>query len=284
MLLARRPIAALAACVDTLWTCERSALPHARELNLPTGCVDIVIPLLDTQRIGRFRDSADLIGAHFHGGVVHGAQDRSSQRATHGASVVVGVHFKPGGAAGFFGRALPELRNATVPLDALWGPGAHHLREQLQCIASPHARLQHLEAWLLDRLRHASSADAMVLAALASLQREPAAAAIEPIQRLSGCGPTQFIARFERTVGLTPKRYARVLRFNALIERLAQQRPHDWALAALDAGYADQSHLVHEFKRLAGITPGAYRAVSPQQPTHVAVTGHAGRGGPASGR
>jgi len=91
------------------------------------------------------------------------------------------------------------------------------------------------------------------------------------VQRDSGCSPAQFIARFEKTVGLTPKRYARVLRFNALIQRIAQHRPTDWAQTAVEAGYADQSHLIHEFKRLAGITPAAYRALAPDHPTHTVV-------------
>ena len=271
MFFSRRPVAPLAAFVDTLWTSERAALPHARERNLPTGCVDIVIPLLDGQRITRFTGVDDLAGDSFSGGVVQGAQDRSYQRETHGAAAVVGVHFKPGGAAVFFGGALPELRNRTVSLDVLWGPCARYLREELQATAGPHARLQRLESYLMARLQKTAPADAMAFAALYALRQQPAAALIEPVQRASGCSPAQFIARFEQAVGLTPKRYARVLRFHALIQRVAHRRPDDWAQAAVEAGYADQSHLIHEFKRLAGITPRAYLPIAPDHPTHVAV-------------
>ncbi|HET7793392.1 MAG TPA: AraC family transcriptional regulator [Rhizobacter sp.] len=272
MLLTRRPIAPLSDFVDTLWASERGAMPHAREINLPTGRADIVIPLLEGQALTRFVDASDAQGQRFTGGVIHGAQDHATVRATHGASSVVGVHFKPGGAAAFFGGALPELRNHTVLLDALWGPSARVLRADLQAAQGPHARLLRLEAYLMARLRHAAPADAMVAATLQSMARQPHAATIEPLQRASGCGPTQFIARFERAVGLTPKRYARVLRFHAMVTQLAGQAPSDWAQAAAEAGFADQSHLVREFKRLAGITPSAYRAIGPDHPTHVAVT------------
>ncbi len=271
MLLSRRPIAPLAAFVDTLWASERGPLPHAREFNLPTGCADIVIPLLDQQTLTRFTGTEDLQGDRFHGAVIQGAQDRAHQRDTLGASAVVGVHFKPGGAAAFFGGALPELHNRTVLLDDLWGASARVLREELQATPGPHAQLLRLEAYLMARLHHAARADAMVATALQALAQQPAAALIEPVQRASGCGPARFIARFEQAVGLTPKRYARVLRFHALIERLARQAPADWAQAAAEAGYADQSHLIHEFKRLAGMLPTAYRAVAPDQPTHVAT-------------
>ena len=271
MLLSRRPVAPLAGFVDTLWASERAAMPHRRERNLPTGCVDIVIPLLERQALTRFTSADDAAGDSFRTGVVQGAQDRSYQRETDGASAVVGVHFKPGGAAVFFGAALLELRNRTVLLDALWGPSARHLREELQATPGPHARLLRLEAYLMARLQHAAPVDAMVLAAVRTLGQQPSAALIEPVQRASGCSPAQFIARFEQTVGLTPKRYARVLRFHALINGVARRQPDDWAQLAVDAGYADQSHLIHEFKRLAGITPTAYRPIAPDQPTHVAV-------------
>lgn len=205
------------------------------------------------------------------GGVLQGPHDRASVRGVEGPSAVVGVHFRPGGAAAWFGAALPELRNRTLALDELWGTAAHSLRDQLQNAPTPQAVLQRLEAHLWRRLRDAPAADTMVLQAIGALQRDPANARIEPVQRASGCTAAQFIRRFERMVGLTPKRYARVLRFHSMLPQLVRAGPRDWAQIAVAAGYFDQSHLVHEFRRLSGLTPTAYRPVQPDQPTHVAL-------------
>ncbi len=277
MLLTRRPIAPLVPHVETLWASERGTLTHAREFTLPTGRVDIVIPLLDGQRIGRYRSSDDRTGEHFKGGVVHGAHDQACQRDTTSASCVVGVHFKPGGAAAFFGGALPALRNQTVPLDALWGPSARALREELQDTPGMHARLLRLEAYLMARLSLAPPADRLVAQAVQAMMHDPSLVNIEPLQRASGLGPTRFIARFEQQVGLTPKRCGRVLRFHALLARIAVTPAPDWALTAVEAGYADQSHLIHEFKRITGMTPTAYAPLQPDQPTHMAVNEPPGR-------
>jgi len=81
----------------------------------------------------------------------------------------------------------------------------------------------------------------------------------------------QFIRRFEQAVGLTPKRYARVLRFGVLLPSLARCGPRDWARIAAGAGYFDQSHLIREFRQLSGMAPGAYAPVQADQPTHVAL-------------
>ena len=78
------------------------------------------------------------------------------------------------------------------------------------------------------------------------------------------------MALFRQWVGMTPKHYARLRRFQMVLDRLAQSgREHiwlggdrlpraDWASIAHWAGYADQSHLTHEFQVFAGMAPGAY--------------------------
>jgi methylphosphotriester-DNA--protein-cysteine methyltransferase len=268
MLLRHRPAPPLAAFVDSLWLAERGALGHTRERSLPTGCADIVIPLLQDS-IVRHDGADDSRPLNFRGGVVQGAHDRFGVRGMGGPSAVIGVHFKPGGAAAFFAGALPSLRNRTVLLDELWGAAARTLRARLQATPSPAGRLRLLEAALVARLDGAWRGDPMARQALHALHEQPATASIEAVRRSCGAAPAQFIRRFEAAVGLTPKRYARVLRFNRALAAIVQGTPHDWATFAVDAGYFDQSHLIHEFKRLSGSTPTAYRPLSAEQPTHV---------------
>lgn len=270
MLVTHRPAAALAPYVDTIWFVSRQAMPHSRERSLPTGRFDIVIPLLQDSVV-RF-DSVDSAQAHhLRGATVSGAHDRFLVRGMGGPSCVIGVHFRPGGAAAFFGASLRDLRNRTVLLDDVWGPMARDLRERLQSQPDLSRKFEILEEVLLSRLRAAAPADAMVSAALGALARDPTTARIQAVQDASNCSAQQFIRRFEAVVGLTPKRYARVLRFNALLPQLVRVGPRDWAEVACEGGYYDQSHLVHEFRRLAGLTPTEYRPVRADQPTHVAV-------------
>jgi AraC-like DNA-binding protein len=65
-------------------------------------------------------------------------------------------------------------------------------------------------------------------------------------------------------MGLSPKIYCRVQRFQRVIRRLTAEPAASWADVALDAGYSDQPHFAREFRRLAGITPGACRALAPR--------------------
>jgi AraC-like DNA-binding protein len=255
--------------VDSLWYATRDTLPHTRERCLPTGCADIVVPLLQDHLI-RY-DHEGTHARRLRGAIVQGPFDRFGVRGTEGPSAVVGVHFKPAGAVAFFGGALPALRNRTERLEDLWGLSARLLREQLQGAASPQRALQLLHQHLLQRLSAAAPPDPLAAFAIAAFARDPARARVEPVQRQSGCTPAQFIRRFEQAVGLTPKRFARVLRFGVLLPSLARCGPRDWAQIAAGAGYFDQSHLIREFRQLAGMAPGAYAPVQADQPTHVAL-------------
>jgi AraC-like DNA-binding protein len=266
----QRPSGPLQAYVECLWHGERGALPHTRERCLPTGCADIVIPLLQ-DHVVRYDSETDTQARRLRGAVVQGPFDRFGVRGTEGASVVVGIHFTPGGAAAFFGGALPTLRNRTELLEDLWGPSARELRERLQAAASPQHALRLLNDHLLQRLRAAAPADPLAHHAIAAFRRDATRARVEPVQRASGCTPAQFIRRFEQAVGLTPKRFARVLRLGVLLPQLVRCGPRDWAQIAAGAGYFDQSHLIREFRQLAGMAPGAYAPVQADRPTHVAL-------------
>lgn len=283
MVARRPPSPALAPFVECLWASERPALAHARERSLPTGCADIVIPLLQPG-IVRFDGTGDRIGTHLAGGVLQGAGDACVVRGgTDAPSAVVGVHFKPGGALRFAGLAMRDLSNRTVTLEDAWGAGpASTLRERLQAEPAAAGRLATLEAALRARLAHAprrrhaeDDADRIVAWAVARIDAAPAVARVAPLIDASGWSHERFIARFAERVGLTPKRYCRVRRFQQVLQRIAGGAAVDWAQLALDAGFGDQAHLIHEFKRFAGVSPGAYRAVAPDQPNHVAIADEA---------
>jgi methylphosphotriester-DNA--protein-cysteine methyltransferase len=78
--------------------------------------------------------------------------------------------------------------------------------------------------------------------------------------RASSAGARRLIVRFRDVVGLPPKRVARVLRFERLTALLDAPAPLDWARAAVELGYFDQSHLVREVRDLSGLSPTALRA------------------------
>lgn len=258
-----RPAGALAAHVELLWASRREALPHGLEWLLPSGCADLVIPLHDDAVLRAPQGRVERL----RGGVFQGACDAAVLRATGGRADVVGVHFRPGGAAALFGGAAIEASGQSVALADFPGEWSAW-RECLLAESEPPARLKRLKALLHARLAGART-DPLVAAALARLHSSDGRLRIEALCAESGLGTTRFIERFRAQTGLTPKRFARLLRFNRALAALAGAHPPSLAELALATGHADQAHFAHEFRRFAGVSAARYRPASPDQPRHL---------------
>ena len=63
---------------------------------------------------------------------------------------------------------------------------------------------------------------------------------------------------FTAEVGLTPKVFSRLRRFRRALDRVADRPAVDWTVIALECGYYDQAHFIHDFRSFAGMTPTAY--------------------------
>ena len=226
--------------VETLWLSEGYTQSHRRERVLPTGRMDLVIPLDDANETGQ------LSGAHSTAFVLDTSKPLS----------VIGVRFKPGGGAAFIGLPAGELQDQSVALDDLWCGGAPRLRDALFEATDPQAKLHALEQFLLARLtrRQRSAVDY----ALAQFQHAPGATSVGQIVGRTGLSPRRFIAAFRDRVGLTPKLFVRLCRFRRLIDALQGQAEVDWADAAVAGGYFDQSHLIRDFHEFTGMRPAVY--------------------------
>lgn len=189
-------------------------------------------------------------GAGFVGGVAEAtALSRSS-------GVQAGVHvFAPVEVlAAVAGCPAAELANRVAPLDALAGRAAREMGERLGEAADAEARFALLDGFVAARLARARAADARITAAAAMLRRAPD----ETVTRIADAVNLDrrlLARRFGAAMGLGPRRYARVARFEAFAAALARRPEEPLAELALAAGYYDQPHLNRDVRALAASTP-----------------------------
>jgi len=81
-----------------------------------------------------------------------------------------------------------------------------------------------------------------------------------------GWSHKHLIVQFRRQAGLRPKTAARLIRFDRVWRHVDQRRPLDWGQVAADTGYADQAHLIRDFRQFTGITPTGYQALTLRPP------------------
>lgn len=266
----RRPGPPLGSYVDVLWVwVDDAPLGHGRERLLPTGQMGFVVNLGE-DAIRTWDDEG--APSRFDGTIVAGAWAKHTVLDVTGPRDVAGVHFKPGGASAFLGVPAGDVEDRDAPLTDLWGRAAGRLRERLLEARDADARLDVLETVLLERLSRSKRRDRhpAVAWALAEVDRRPDAATIANLTARLGIDRRRFLTLFRDEVGLGPKRYARVRRFQEVMGR-AEGRHVEWADVALSCGYFDQAHLIRDFRAFSGLTPLAWMAQRAEHRNHVPI-------------
>jgi AraC-like DNA-binding protein len=282
----------LAECIDFFWLSEGYAPAHGSEWVLPSVGMTLVVDLNARERSGA---------------VIAGARTQSMVLDTSRPLSLIGIGFKPGGAAAFLDAPAGELQDLSVSLDAVWGGAAvDALCERLLGARSTAARFRVLEGVMVERLRSARAwaparrraqmpalgptsvrhgavtfaLDAFARRAGASNAANAAnAASVAEVAARVGLSPRRFIELFRNEVGLTPKVYCRLARFHQAVTAAAaaasaNASPQiDWTEIALSCGYYDQPHFNHDFREFAGMSPSDYLRRRTPSPNHVRVTG-----------
>ncbi|MEJ7608231.1 MAG: helix-turn-helix domain-containing protein [Bryobacteraceae bacterium] len=92
---------------------------------------------------------------------------------------------------------------------------------------------------------------------------------VHDVAKESGYSHRRFIAIFREAVGLSPKVYCRVQRFQKALTGVAAKTGASWVDLAIAAGYSDQSHFNREFREFAGVTPREYSTIAPLDLNHI---------------
>ena len=262
------PRAPLSQFVHLLWLYEGYTQPHAKERVLPTGQMQIVINLLQDKSYVYDRDDTERCQM-FSGSLLAGAHSEYLVISTAMQASVVGVSFKPGGALPFLRMPAGELRNTTVSLDALWGGAAADLRNRLLEAPTPQARIAVLEQVLLKELARGFDPQRAVGFALHRFMAEPHVATVAGVTNQIGLSPKRFIQVFRDETGFTPKVFCRIRRFHRALDHMQGGQSVEWANVALDCGYFDQAHFIHDFRAFSGINPSSYLAHRTPHRNHV---------------
>jgi AraC-like DNA-binding protein len=258
------PVPPLDRYVECFWWSRREAPEPHSEYMLPSGRAQLVFALHDTPFLCRSVASGDW--TRWRGSMVHGPQSGFYVAGPKPSGVSMGISFRPGAAGAVLGVSMEELTDRHVELDALWGSRAADLRCRLMSAVDAAEAFRILQQSLLARIHRPLLMHPAIGQALAAGSNS--SPAIAELQRASGYSPKHFIDLFRFSVGIPPKHYYRIRRFNSVAIAMAAGNRKGLSDLAADAGYSDQAHLTREFKEFAGVTPGHYRPSAGDRPLH----------------
>lgn len=223
----------------------------------------LTFPLGHTQLLFHLRDPLRIpeLGERQHASTLSGQVDFSAHIRSDSATEMLAVAFRPHTLRAFLDRPVSLFRNHELPARDLEDRGLNLLTERILACGDATCGLRLAEEWLLARLAATPLRRATDLRRMAAAVDRLCAAprtAISELAATACLSRKQFERTFAASVGMNPQEYARIVRFQRMLQ-LMQSRAEglNWARIACASGYADQSHMIRECRRIGGHTPVA---------------------------
>lgn len=218
---------------------------------LAGALTSVIVDLGATCHVGTGWEFGAPLGAHASGALRIARTPAVSFRPE-----MLGAFLEPGSVPALLHVRTDELTDRVVSLEDVWGSSSAELPGQIAEL-DEEDRLDRLEAILLDHLRPAAHRTGTVdVVGLARwVQREPTSLTVSRLADVAGVSRRHLTRVFREVVGVTPKRFCRLARFHMGLRYAGAGPGVRWAQVAAELGYADQSHMIAEFRELGGLTP-----------------------------
>jgi AraC-like DNA-binding protein len=166
------------------------------------------------------------------------------------------IAFQPGGLAALFRLPIDELTDEDFDAESVIGRRIAEMYQRLGEVSRLEDRARIADAYLLRAL-HAADAATGIVRLAATIGRKNGCVQVAELAASTGLGKRQFERRFLREIGIMPKLYTRIVRFEAALRLRSADANRQWVDIAHTLGYHDQMHMVHDFRSLAGASPSA---------------------------
>ncbi len=191
---------------------------------------------------------------------LYGQTTQSREISTVGTFRTIGIYFYPHALKSVFKLDADELTNSCLDLNELAGKQGFSLSEQLLTLSDAVDQISVLSAYLEALVRkNSSSGDLLTPYALSQIVESNGRISLKKVQEELQISERSFERRFKQTVGIPPKLFARICRFQASLQQLRNHQYQKLSDIAFENDYADQSHFIRSFKEFAGFSPYHYQ-------------------------
>lgn len=239
--------------IESIFHYEDFMPEHSRERVVPTGHLFLIFELDDIPRNTFDNETLEPVGT-FTKAWISGQQTGCISISAHEHSEMFVVQFKPAGAHPFLHVPISELNDKILPAEKILGEEILTLREHLLSKETPEEKFERADGWLKNRFDGSMVPPEALSTALDRMQKEPVSGLSKIVEEYPNT-QKHLIEQFKRYVGLTPKKYQRVLRFNEILQKIRDKEQITWAEIAYRCGYSDQSHFIKEFNHFSGFNP-----------------------------
>lgn len=251
------PKGILESYVKNIWYCDGYKPVSNKERVLPNGASQLIMNL-GNRKFRHFEGTDNNKEREYDSAIIAGIHTSNIFLNSYSRLSTMGVVLSPGALSALFDVPAHEFKNQIVSLEAIVGSCISELRHKLIEAAKLNDKFVLLEAFLIGQLDRSFQPNPAVIYSVEQLKNKSGVLSVAEIRDEVGYSHRHFSELFKTLIGITPKQYARICRFQYTLGSIQEIKVLDWPSIALDSGYYDQSHFIHDFKSLAGISPTEY--------------------------
>jgi AraC-like DNA-binding protein len=181
------------------------------------------------------------------------------------------INFHKGKAYPFVQMPLQELTDSVVDGDLVLTSEIMNMREMLLSLPAVEQKLIYAEQYLLKQFERKLRPNPFIDYAVNTILQSPRQLTMEKLSGKVGYSQKHFIRLFRENVGVTPKAFLKICRFQKAIQEIEAKKQINWSHIAHEAGYYDQAHFINDFKSFSGFTPRQYLLSKNDQLNYVPV-------------
>jgi AraC-like DNA-binding protein len=244
-----KPSVQLTPFIDRFIIWRNSPFDHQKPALLPGTGVEVQLHLASPLTISSLNETMILPASH-----IVCLRERNFKLHVPTELNTISIRFKAGAFQHFCGIPPHELNDSFLSLKDIWGEDAEQFYENL-VLTDDHKKPWILEKYLLNKLQIYRKNDKPVQEAVKGLYYADRLIKIESVAEAVNLGNRQFQRRFLNAVGVSPKAFHKIARFQRTTKELLINRNDKYLLPALEKGYYDQSHFIRDFKKFTGENP-----------------------------
>ncbi len=246
------PPADLEKIIDCYWIIENDDPTPYRQKIIPDGYCEIIFHYKDPYRIC-LTDAWEQQSKY----LVAGQISRHFLLENTGQSGIIGIKVKPTALTHLFGLTMDSLTDKVIDVPVVLGTRLDALEQDLRHAHDHDGYVNLLNDHFRKLLLAAGYKTSPVDQAVDLIFAHKGMIAVTDMVERIGIGERQLERLFKKYVGLSPKFFARIVRFSTIFQLIQQEDP-GWAGLAYESGYYDQSHFIRNFKAFTGEDPSRY--------------------------
>lgn len=248
------PQGPLAKYIQRYWTLENDDVSTpTRDRIFPDGCIELIFNYGD--RFKKYEgDRANWQPESF----IHGQLKQYIEIERTGIVGIFSVRFRPHGLRPFVSFAVNKATEREMPVTDLWGEAGNRLAQDIALADTTEERIRLAEAFLEQRLDASVDKNDTVHQCVERIESHMGLVSIDRLAADLCVGRRHLERKFVEHVGISPKLFARIIRFNRVLHLIEEKTENNFAYLAQESGFYDQAHFIKDFKDFTGLNPGSY--------------------------